>query len=512
MLYYENEHGRLYHGDCLDVLKTIEDNSVVSCITDPPYALDMMGKAWDKVLPSIEIWKEVYRVLKPGAFCLVFGGTRTYHRLACSVEDAGFKIVDCMMWNYGGGFPKAFDISKGIDKEKGIKHPTNLPLSENRSMGGANYSRNKMDVVSEEAKKWQGYKTALKPAYEPILVSIKPVEKNYVYNALTYGVAGLNIEGGKIGQETIPAQNRGEAVNTAFASGGHTPEHQGRFPANFILQHRPECVYQGTKKIKGAKGEADYTPSEKGNPVSLPRNVKTGAHHADENGLETVEDWVCHPDCPVKILDEQSGYSESKSMLHEPDKGGTGKTLTFAHKESEIRGHDDAGGASRFFYTAKASVAERNLGCEDLYWIREKNGYRMVEFDEWFRSPVEKRLQGNVHPTVKPVKILEYLAKLTRMPDGGVVLDPFAGSSSTALACIKTDRPFIMVERDETSCEISKRRIERQSARHSVESVEQMNLWEMSDLPEEDAKELAEEFGVKEMKEWTLYDCISEGE
>jgi len=247
-------------GDCLEVMKDIPDNSIDTIITDPPYGIGFMGKEWDnfKYDRSIngllgfqnwmtEIAKEMLRINRPGGTMLIFGGTRTWHRLTCAVEDAGWIIKDTIMWLYGSGFPKATDISKQIDKIKGVereivgKHPN--PAGSKGNTFTLNQECYLTKPATPEAQLWDGWKShGLKPSWEPILLCMKPNEGSYAENALEWGVAGLNIDGGRIGNETIPAQKRGNAVNTNFMSGGFTPEHTGRFPANLVISCH--CDYQ----------------------------------------------------------------------------------------------------------------------------------------------------------------------------------------------------------------------------------------------------------------------------
>ena len=206
---------KIIQGDCLEVMKSVPDNSIDCVITDPPYGLKFMGKKWDYDVPSIEIWKECLRVLKPGGTALIFAGSRTQHRMAVNVEDAGFELKDCIMWLYGSGFPKATDISKQLDK--GHKRKVVGKYDSRSKFDGC--ERKEMDVVTanvnlssdtrgkvditvpatEEAKLWNGWKShGLKPAYEPILVAMKPNDGTYANNALKWGVSGLNIDGGRI--------------------------------------------------------------------------------------------------------------------------------------------------------------------------------------------------------------------------------------------------------------------------------------------------------------------------
>lgn len=248
MNYPDDFINKIICGDCLEVMRTFEDNSVDTIITDPPYGLSFMGKKWDYEVPSVEIWQECLRVLKPGGTALIFAGSRTQHRMAVNIEDAGFILKDTIMWLYGSGFPKATDISKQIQKHQGIKPIGKKPaygaissreLIDNRGWNNINNALI-MPEIEGEAIQWNGYKShGLKPAYEPILLCMKPNEGSYANNALKWGVAGLNIDGGRIGTDIIKTNGRGN-------QNGSTPivpqspnyqgqEHKGRFPANLIL-------------------------------------------------------------------------------------------------------------------------------------------------------------------------------------------------------------------------------------------------------------------------------------
>ena len=424
---------KIIQGDCLDVMKTFPDNSIDTIITDPPYHLTsivkrfgkkgsapakfgtdgafqraskgFMGKEWDggNIAFTTELWKECLRVLKPGGTLLSFGGSRTYHRMACAVEDAGFILKDCIMWLYGSGFPKATDISKQLDKKMGVEHPKNTPISDNGSMSGANYTRNKMEVKSREAKLWNGWKShGLKPAYEPIIVAMKSNDGTYAANALKHGVAGLNIDGGRIksNEKLVRPAIQREKKEAMFPLGAGTQiEPQGRFPANILLD-----------------SEA------------------------------------------AKMLDEQSG--ESKSGWKDTDKTNkVGSTWDISQGKKYTGSHfGDKGGASRFFYVAKASKSERNMGCEELEEKKIKHGLHSTSFigeKEYETNTIGK----NNHPTVKPLKLMEYLCILTKTPTGGIVLDPFAGSGTTCMACKRTGRPFIGIEQDKEYYKIAEARI-----------------------------------------------------
>lgn len=255
----------LHTGDCLEVLKTIPENSIDTCITDPPYELSFMNNKWDASGISFqkETWQEVLRVLKPGATMMVFGGSRTFHRIAVAIEDAGFEIRDTIAWVYGSGFPKSYDISKGIDKKAGElgtqAHGFNTAGGKDKYQPQDKSFRSDYGYVYEpkdaNAKLWHGWGTALKPAHEPIVVAMKPIDGTFVNNALTWGVAGLWIDGGRVGinpEVDDPRLGGNGEWHRACEQSKHTvslppkttgSSQLGRFPANFILSY-PEDEYE----------------------------------------------------------------------------------------------------------------------------------------------------------------------------------------------------------------------------------------------------------------------------
>lgn len=426
----------LYNDDCLNVLKTMESNSIDSVITDPPYGISFMAKKWDYDVPSVELWKEVLRVMKPGATLLCFAGSRTQHRMAVNIEDAGFILKDTIMWLYGSGFPKATDISKQIDKIKGVwkerevigkakgvgkQNPKWNGVEGGRSQNYLKPEYNVTKPATEEAEKWDGWKShGLKPAYEPVIMAMKPNEGSYAQNALKWGVSGVNIDECRISWDENDPNKRPNSKNHIRKSGvyggsslfesktRHLSDYgigidysKGRYPANVILSHHPECEYLGMKKVKahtiGNKSKERLSSSNGILDIKERNNI----FDYSKNGKEEVENWNCHEDCPTKILDDQSG-----------------EILT-------------GGSASRFFYCAKATKSERNKG-------------------------VEK----NQHPTVKPIKLMEYLCKLISMPEKTIVLDPFMGSGTTGIACINVGLDFIGIERKREYFEIAQARLD----------------------------------------------------
>ena len=418
---------QLYLGDCLEVMRTLDENSVDTCITDPPYELGFMGKKWDSsgIAFQPETWQAVYRVLKPGALLLAFGGTRTYHRMVCAIEDAGFEIRDTIAWVYGSGFPKSYDISKGIDKQAGAKREVTgkykRPDGTNRDYQGWNESSGVTSFNSDnysfagrpitapatpEAQLWQGWGTALKPAFEPIVVAMKPIDGTFVNNALTWGVAGLWIDGGRVGTEEVGARARtsSESGNTNMLGVNAQTDFRGapnvgRFPSNFI--------HDGSDEVVGLFPQCK---------AGIARN--------------TVR---------------KDSYNNSSYSI-------TGQTPDI--------GYGDSGSAARFFYCAKASRSERNAGLEGMA-DKERTDYGGFHSEQGLinnnRKPENRVPMQNHHPTVKPISLMRYLVRLTKTPTGGVVLDPFMGSGSTELRACWEGRDFIGIEREADYLEIAER-------------------------------------------------------
>lgn len=321
-------------GDSYLILKTLAADSVDAVVTDPPYGLSFMNKHWDHDVPSVELWREVLRVLKPGGHVLSFGGTRTYHRMVVNIEDAGFEIRDQIQWIYGSGFPKSHNLNG----------------------------------------EWQGWGTALKPANEPIVLARKPLIGTVAENVKTFGTGALNIDASRIeaaDQAVLDAAVRRMTGNkvTGWVCSNKTVEPvsaQGRWPANVLFDEEAAAVLdEQTEYLHGAgaaRSSGEFSSS------GIFGSAKTGAGH--------------------RI--------------------------------------GDSGGASRFFYVAKASKRERG--------------------------------DGNHHPTVKPIKLMEYLVRLIT-PPGGTVFDPFMGSGTTGIAAKSLGFGFVGIERSEEYFEIAKRRI-----------------------------------------------------
>lgn len=394
---------KIIQGDCLEVMKDIPDNSVDAIVTDPPYGLSFMGKKWDYDVPSVEIWTECLRVLKPGGYLLAFAGTRTQHRMAVRIEDAGFEIRDMIAWIYGSGFPKSLNIGKAVDKLQGNEREVTGGYMHGGTRQSGILGKDLGQVWHEQSQgtsEWEGWGTALKPALEPITVARKPLSENTVAeNCLKWGTGGINIDGSRVGtDETITNHSRGaeSAVSKGkYGDSNQQETHQttgqqlGRFPANLI--------HDGSEEVLNLFPQANH---------------KTGSKFQGR-GLFPIESE------PIK--------------------------------------YNDSGSAARFFYCAKSSKSERNRGLEV---VEVKNTRPQGEaFGNGNAIREHQNRNGNNHPTVKPIKLMEYLVNLVSKP-GATVLDPFLGSGTTAIACKNLNRNCIGIERDVEYIEIINKRLQ----------------------------------------------------
>ena len=440
MLYTKNDNYELHLGKMQDVLPTLLSDSIDAIITDPPYELNFMNKGWDNsgVAFQVDTWKHCLRVLKPGGYLLAFGGTRTYHRIACAIEDAGFEIRDCIMWLYGSGFPKSMNIGLAIDKHNGIESPVigqneqilqkqakdlregKRTIVDSYNAGASDRNTGFVNVsadIKQAQNEWSGWGTALKPAYEPIIVARKPFSGSLVDNIIEYRVGGLNIDECRVPHnEDCKLMKKQESINSIIKQSGRYEDTlelkpEGRFPANVIHDGSDEAT--------------SGMPNTKGN-----------------NPQELGEYGYCW-----------EGARDDKQMS---------------------RGYDDEGSASRYFYCAKASRRDRDEGCEQLDNTFNACSNQAIaefkrgnsEFSDENNSTFNKVYIGkNTHPTVKPVALMQYLIRLV-CPKGSIILDPFNGSGSTGKAAMyeNNDRNahyyYIGVEMTEEYLPISKARID----------------------------------------------------
>jgi DNA modification methylase len=397
----------------------LTDASVDAIVTDPPYEIGFMARSWDSAGVAFDpaTWVECHRVLKPGGHLLAFGGTRTYHRMACAIEDAGFEIRDSIHWVYGSGFPKSLDVGKAIDKAAGAEREV-IGVNEDylrrkpngmKTAGASAYGYSVSDLptnanitapATPDAVRWQGWGTALKPAHEPIVVARKSLDGTVASNVLTHGTGALNIDACRTAMsddDRAVVDSRSGAddgVRDIYQNGvgkreqgeRFTSAPGGRWPTNLVFTHSAAC------------------------------------------------DHECAPDCPVAELDRQSGLRRAGGDV-------TGNEPSAKHKDaySAINGrtpyekHRDVGGASRYFptfrYEAKAPASERPRGQD-----------------------------GTAHVTVKPLALMRWLVRLIT-PPGGICLDPFLGSGTTAEACLIEGFRCVGVELDAAHLSLIKARL-----------------------------------------------------
>ena len=420
-------------------MKAMPDNSVDSIVTDPPYELGFMGKSWDAsgIAFNVEVWREALRVIKPGGHLIAFSGSRTYHRMAVAIEDAGFEIRDQIMWVYGSGFPKSLNIAKSIENKittgSAAKNGFHKLKGERtgdgrigmydtveeqgfRKVNPDQLGGFTLDATTPEAQQWDGWGTALKPAHEPMVLARKPLIGTVANNVLTHGTGGLNIDRSRVGSEGgTKAENFGEVRGEIFGGGKGKPTNEvaqlnaGRWPANFIHDGSDEVVALfPNSKSTGGTGEAS-------------KNFKSDGRTIGASCAAT---------------------------------GGFG----------------DSGSAARFFYCAKASKRDRNEGLDGFEGkeIGSKgNGLArkcatcaasVIDGcacpDRTFVNPS----RANHHPTVKPTTLMQYLVRLVTPPNG-IVLDPFMGSGSTGKACAYEGFDFIGIDQSADYVEIAQARI-----------------------------------------------------
>jgi site-specific DNA-methyltransferase (adenine-specific) len=373
-------------------MKTLPDCSVDAVVTDPPYGLSFMGKRWDYDVPSVEIWAECLRVLKPGGHMLAFAGTRTQHRMAVRIEDAGFEIRDMIAWVYGSGFPKSLDVSKAIDKAAGAEREVVGPGRWNHVKGSNDAQADclirpggkhvETAPATPAAQQWSGWGTALKPALEPITVARKPFKGTVAANVLEHGTGAINVDGCRVATDENPSGARRASAPPIREAG--TWANDRRSPVTF----------------------AEMRPGE-----TLGRWPSNLIHDGSDEVVGLF---------PAEARSSCGGGKDQKPPDGNVYSGGWGQ-----HDGSASQ-YFDSGSAARFFYTAKATRAER---------------------------------QGVTHPTVKPLDLMAYLCRLVT-PPGGTVLDPFMGSGTTIKAALSEGFNAIGIERDPAYFEMAQHRMD----------------------------------------------------
>lgn len=466
----------IIHGDCIERMRELPDNSIDSIVTDPPYGLSphsteevaaclsawlkgdlyipkktkkgFMGRSWDAWVPGPEVWREALRVLKPGGHALIFAGTRSMDLMMMAVRLAGFEIRDSigsahdggnvdqpglMAWVYGSGFPKSLDVSKSIDKMLGAerevvgrrKHPTLIDQEKVAEFAGAAHGDNswnrEWDITApatSEAEKWSGWGTSLKPAWEPIIIARKPLDGTVAENILKHGVGGINIDACRV---PIDADADATQLRTMNRSKRDADDGWG---------------------MSSVSGDSPQVVREDGR---FPANVI----HDGSGGVLSG-----FPLAPGQIAKSSTSDTQrtGQNCYGEMARGSNGQVP-----------RKDAGSAARFFYCAKASPSERHAGLDRRgHQFKHGSTLRTIE-----NGNVEKH--GNHHPTVKPVALLRYLLRLIT-PQGGVYLDIFAGSGSLGVAGIEEGFDGILIEQEKDFVEIAKARV--RAAYQAVEKGE----------------------------------------
>jgi site-specific DNA-methyltransferase (adenine-specific) len=460
---------KLHLGDNLATLKTYPDNHFDSIVTDPPYGIEFLGKDWDRHVGTIDLYKECLRVLKPGGYMLAFSAARTYHQLASNIESAGFEIRDQLMWLYSSGFPKAQDIGKAIQKRIGVEETTEYKTNSPRVGGdgefGADGSKPNVSCTSPVAKQWAGYKTALKPAHEPIVMARKPFKGSTIDNVLKNGLGAMNIDATRVpwadGNEPAPGSGTPEwrTGGPVFVGDGDTKEKKKKSDREKYLEWEAKWggqnqaggapTFQGTEKKK----KSDREIAKGGRAV---KGVFVGGGHSIPN--------------------------TENQALYETNDGGRYPSNVIGEVEP---------GYQKYFYCPKVSRRERHVGfaadtisqeqmieamggkkhphTNNRYWTEETGWVYIHGLKEHYKQWCEKNSntvdnRGNNHPTVKPVALMDYLIRLVTPPSTPElqrkVLDPFMGSGSTGMAATALGHYFVGCDLDPNYIKISETRIE----------------------------------------------------
>ena len=541
----------IHLGACEDVLKTFPDAFFDSIITDPPYGLgtreptaediehylkgqsidtggDFMGKEWS--MPSVTMWKECYRVLKPGGYLLAMAGTRTWDIMSIGIRAAGFVNREtisslfgspCLQWLHGQGFPKSLNIAKELRK-RAKKEPA------------------RAEVLLALADKYEGWGTALKPAWEPILMFRKPFEGTVVEQVELTGTGGINIDGTRVKHsdpedfekhkahvDRIKAEGGIWAAswkNSSDLAGASEVTEAGRWPANVVVSHLPSCVPSGTRKVKASGTSTHFHEAYEGESATgFLRGVShPGNQHGDPDGTETVTDYECAPGCPVLAVDMQSAAMGMHSAGNKRPMNHQIGNRVYQGGWTPISNNPDyyadRGGASRFFaqfmpdapflYTGKASKREKNAGIVSTK-LSTKKGERLVVLkpdvtpeetqllvDELDADDLDPRIprpecdvpevlltlfvpikqEDNNHPTVKPVSLMAWLAKMVT-PKEGVILDPYMGSGTTCVGALEANCNYVGIEKDPLYMKLADKRLKlltevSLATRHTTDNVD----------------------------------------
>ncbi len=481
----------LHNGDCLDVLRTLDDNSIDSIVTDPPYGLAFMGKRWDYDVPSVEVWAECLRVLKPGGHLLAFAGTRTQHRMCVRIEDAGFEIRDMIAWVYGSGFPKSHDVSKAIDRHDAAEkqemrrkrftqwvRSTGVTARQIDEATGTNMGGHYTTAASQPAIMTREHLEACRhlfgdvPQWVEREADIRSVEsENFKMREVvgqdtkarsTSGASALPTMGGETVYQswdiTAPAtdaarqwQGWGTALKPALE-----PITVARKPLSGTVADNVMRYGTGAINVDGCRVATDEPRPHKVSTASLPpKNALGGSLHGSRSaGQTSLGRWPANlihdgSDEVLGLFPDAGGGFGRRGASRQMDGWGMNGNL-------EGVGYGDSGSAARFFYCAKASKRDRDEGLTLPPRQYSHDGRSKPIENAYQRNESTAR---NNHPTVKPTDLMRYLCRLVTSP-GGVVLDPFMGSGSTGKAAALEGFRFVGIERDPAYMEIARQRIE----------------------------------------------------
>jgi len=476
------------HGNCINVIENLPENSIDALVSDFPYGIGFMNANWDTYTKNqyqnlcYNIGKKTIKLLKSGAFLSTFTSPKTYHRVGVGIEDAGYEIRDMIEWFYGNSLIHGIDISKEIDASFGkledrktigrYLNPDGIPRNyeehkkvETTSYGSIVEKYNSQGrpitrPATKQSKKWEGWYSSLKTLHEPILLAQKPREGTFVENILERNVGALNIDACRVPYAPHKETDNRVGTNAEWHGTRQASEHtvslpaikgmkmykqKGRFPPNVIFTHHPKCKMIGIKNVK-SNGHWTKTKITGYGKFGNGKEVYYGKGFKPRK--ERRMDYQCHPNCPIRILDEQSGERGNNyrpNLIGKDYKTKGYGTIPAGQSPLETM-YNDNGGASRFFYCAKAYKTERNAGCEDLYWGKEEDDLIQITKEEYNRLPRSKRRKGNPIISLKPINLMRWLVRLV-CPKGGTILDPFGGSGTTAIACIIEGMNYIVIEK-----------------------------------------------------------------
>lgn len=477
-----DSHSRhtLIHGDCIEAMRLMPDNSVDAVVTDPPYGLGFMGKKWDALPPGLDFAREAFRVLKPGGHIIAFGGQRTIHRLTCALEDGGLEIRDLIGWAFWSGFPKSLNVSKAIDKaagSAGVSHYTGAN-NKNKVFGagmGGGQTTAPYESATPEAAQWEGWGTALKPCIEPAILARKPLAGTVAANVLEWGTGALNIDGCRYGygdsawpgpggvNESKPVINGGAIPRTAYGSFASdagvamtfgTSHDLGRWPANIYY-----CPKASRREREAGLNAGNMVCSCKPRSeawASADQSQNTTSGKAASAGLDTTESnatadssWPTDgsgsrstaqsPTATTSTTSTATGSTTTSPTCNSLTGSPTSESTAGANSETASGGSRAAGAASSSESGPMIGTSAKRGGPSTAGVAPATSGSSSSQSERgvcgrcgrWTMPPTGERF--GIHPTTKPIALMRWLVRLIT-PPGGVVLEPFAGSGTTMVA------------------------------------------------------------------------------